>query len=263
MIVQVNGRKLGYEESGYGEAIVFIHGFPHDRSLWSQQRVALASRARCITPDLAGFGESAPVASTSMESYADDIFLLLDHLEIDRATIAGLSMGGYIALACWRKYASRIDGMILCDTRATADNDAAKAKRNEAIALVEREGVAALAAQQITGMVGKRTREQNPALQETMMRMMSRQSREGVIAALAALRDRPDSTSTLGTMTARTLIVVGEDDVITPPSDSRAMLEMLPKAARAQLDIIAGAGHVSCVERPAAVTRAIVDYLAL
>src|SRR5690606_26268310 len=110
---------------------------------------------------------------------------------------------------------------------------------------------------------GKRTREQNPALQETMMRMMSRQSREGVIAALAALRDRPDSTSTLGTMTARTLIVVGEDDVITPPSDSRAMLEMLPKAARAQRETTAGAGPVTGEERPAAGTRASVDSLAL
>ena len=263
MIVRVGGRTLAYEESGYGEAIVFIHGFPHDRSLWTQQRIALASRARCITPDLAGFGESSALPSVSMEKFADDVFLLLDHLQIDRATIAGLSMGGYVALACWRKYASRIDGLVLCDTRATPDSEEAKTKRNETIALVEREGVEVLADAQITGMLGKRTREKNPSVVESVLRMMRRQKKEGVIAALGALRDRPDSRPTLATITARTLIIVGEDDVITPPDDSRQMLDALPRAARAQLDIIAGAGHASCVERPAAVTRAIVDYLAL
>jgi pimeloyl-ACP methyl ester carboxylesterase len=152
--------------------------------------------------------------------------------------------------------------LILCDTKASADTDEAKAKRNETIELVKREGVAKLAAAQIQGMVGKRTRESNPAVVRTVQTMMERQSPEAIIAALGALRDRPDATELLSTITAPTLILVGEDDVITPPAESRKMLEAMPSVAHAQLDIVAGAGHASCVERPAAVTHAIADYLA-
>lgn len=164
MIANVNGRDIGYDDNGYGDALVFVHGFPHDRTLWSQQRISLASRARCIAPDLAGFGESTPRNDASVDGFADDIMLLLDHLGIERATICGLSMGGYVAMACWRRHPGRVAGLVLCDTKSGADNEEGKKKRNDAIALVERDGVAALAAAQITGMVGKRTRETNPSI---------------------------------------------------------------------------------------------------
>ena len=262
MIATINGRQVGFDDNGYGEPLVFIHGFPHDRSLWAQQRVSLASRARCIAPDLSGFGESEVNESASMDSFADDVIALLDHLGLERATICGLSMGGYVAFACWRRHRQRVAGLILCDTRANADTDEARAKRDETITLVERDGVAKLAAVQIQGMVGKRTRESNPAIVQSVQAMMSRQSPAAVVAALRALRDRPDSSPLLETITVPTLILVGEDDVITPPAESKRMFEALPTAALAQLDIIAGAGHASCVERPAAVTHAIADYLA-
>lgn len=262
MMATIADRQVAFEDSGYGEPLVFVHGFPHDRSLWSQQRIALASRARCIALDLPGFGESETMADASIDGYADVVIGLLDHLGVERATICGLSMGGYVALGCWRRHASRVSGLILCDTKAGADTDEAKAKRNDAIAQVEQHGVPALAANQITGMLGKRTRESNPSLVQWMRAMMDRQPADGVVAALRALRDRPDATPLLPTITVPTLILVGEDDAITPPAESKRLLDALPEAARAQLDIIAGAGHASCVERPAAVTHAIADYLA-
>ena len=262
MIASIGNRAFAYDDGGYGEPLVLLHGFPHDRTLWSQQRIALASRARCITPDLAGFGESALHEHVTIDAYADDVMRLLDHLGVERAIIGGLSMGGYVALACWRRHAARVSGLILSDTKSTGDTDEAKRKRDEMIALVERDGVQALAAAQITGMVGKRTRESNPALVDLVRTMMERQPADAVIAALRALRDRPDATPDLTTITVPTLILVGDEDVITPPTDARAMFAALPSAAEAQLDIIAGAGHASCVERPAAVTHAIADFLA-
>ena len=262
MIVSIDGGDIGYDDNGHGEAVVFVHGFPHDRTLWSQQRVALASRARCIALDLPGFGESSVRTGTSIDMFGDIIMRLLDHLGIDRATICGLSMGGYVAMGCWRRHAARVSGLILCDTKAGADTDEGRTKRNETIELVKRQGVSRLAAVQISGMLGKRTRESNASLIGWTRAMMERQPAAGVVAALGAMRDRPDSLRTLRSVKVPTLIIVGEDDVITPPSEARAILEALPEAALAQLDIIAGAGHASCVERPAAVTHAIADYLA-
>ncbi len=263
MIAELAGfGKVAFDDNGRGNAIVFIHGFPLDRTLWSQQHISLASRARCISLDLPGFGESHSAATaTSIEYYAGAAISLLDHLGVERATFCGLSMGGYVALSCWRHFSDRVAGLILCDTRATADSEEQKKNRDSAIELVRESGVKPLASSQIQGMLGKRTRETNPALVKWVLEMMQRQPADGVAAALSAMRDRPDSSPLLSTITVPVLIVVGEDDAITPPSDARQMLHALPQQARGQLDIIAGAGHASCVERPAAVTHAISDYL--
>jgi len=107
MIVNVGDVQLGVDDEGSGLPVVFLHGFPHDRSLWAQQRRALSSHVRCITPDLRGFGESTFAGPVSMDVYADDIAALLDVLDIDKAVICGLSMGGYIAMAMWRRHAAR------------------------------------------------------------------------------------------------------------------------------------------------------------
>ena len=263
MIVTVGGVPMGIDDDGGGLAVVFLHGFPHDRALWTQQRRALGPRVRCIAPDLRGFGESPLSGPVTMDQYADDVAALLDVLHIDRAVICGLSMGGYVAMAMWRRHAARISGLILCDTKGTADTPEGQAKRDEMIALAESEGASAVAERQLPGMVGKATRERQPEVTELMRAMMSRQSVPGVVGALRALRGRPDSMATLATVSVPTLVLVGEDDVLTPPADARAMMAVLPPAARARLEIVSGAGHVSCVERPAAVTLVLADFLAV
>ena len=117
MIASLHDLQMGYDDQGNGMPIVFLHGFPHDRTLWAQQRVALASRARCITPDLRGFGQSSARAPYSMDQYSDDVVALLDWLEIEQAVVCGLSMGGYVAMAMWRRHPTRIRALVLCDTR--------------------------------------------------------------------------------------------------------------------------------------------------
>lgn len=262
MIAQLPGFQLGYDDQGDGPPIVFLHGFPHDRTLWAAQRVALAPQARCIVPDLRGFGHSSTHGPYSMDQYADDVAMLLDYLDIERAVVCGLSMGGYIAMALWRRHPDRVRGFVFCDTKAGPDTEEGRQRRDELAALVKQSGTRVIADAQITGMVGATTRARRPEVVAALRAMMGRQSAAGVIGALQALRDRPDSRDTLRSISVPSLVLVGEDDVLTPIKEARAIAEALPSAARVRLEIIAGAGHVPCLERPAATTHALSDFLA-
>ena len=262
MIAQLPGYQVGFDESGVGLPVVMLHGFPHDRTLWTAQRLSLAPQVRCIVPDLRGFGHSSTHGPFSMDQYADDVVALLDWLGIEAAVLCGLSMGGFVAMAMWRRHPGRIRALIFSDTRAGADSDEARTRRDELIAIVKRDGSRAIADAQLQGMLGKETRARRPDVVNTVRVMMARQSAAGITGAPQALRDRPDSRETLGTITVPTLVVVGEDDVLTPIKEARAIAEALPAAARVRMEIIAGAGHLPCVERPAATTHALSDFLA-
>ncbi|HYW32485.1 MAG TPA: alpha/beta fold hydrolase [Gemmatimonas sp.] len=261
MQIDIDGRCVGYDDAGRGMPVVFLHGFPHDRSLWAQQRIALSSRVRCIVPDLRGFGESDGVAH-DVDTYADDTVALLDALGVEDAIVCGLSMGGYIAMAMWRRHPTRVRGLVLCDTRAGADTPEGRAARNANIAKARDEGAAAIARAQIGKMVGEETTANRPDVVTTVKRMMERQSVAAITGALQALRDRPDSRETVASISVPTLVLVGEHDVLTPPADAEELLALLPPRADGRLETIAGAGHVSCLERPAAVTLALADFLA-
>jgi len=262
VIAQLPGFQIGYDDHGDGQPVVLLHGFPHDRTLWTAQRVALAPQARCIVPDIRGFGHSSTHGPYSMDQYADDVVALLDYLGIERAVVCGLSMGGYIAMAMWRRHPDRVKALVFCDTRAGADTDDAKQRRDELAVMVKHGGTRVITDAQITGMVGATTRERRPEVMAALRAIMGRQSAAGVIGALQALRDRPDSRETLRSISVPSLVIVGEDDVLTPIKEARAIAEALPSAARVRLEIIASAGHVPCLERPAATTHALSDFLA-
>lgn len=261
MIASLPGVQIGYDDSGHGLPVVLLHGFPHNRTLWTAQRLGLAEQARCIVPDLRGFGDSSTHGPYSMDQYADDVVALLDWLHIERAVICGLSMGGYVAMALWRRHPTRVRALIFCDTRGDADSEQARARRDTLIALVRREGVRAIAEPQLTGMVGSTTRARRPEVLHLLEAMIGRQAPAGVIGALQAMRDRPDSRETLGTISVPVLVLVGDEDALTPIGEARAIAEAVPASARVRLEIIAGAGHVPCLERPAATTHAIADFL--
>ncbi len=258
MITFANGHALGYDDAGTGIPVLFLHGFPHNRSLWSAQLGALAAPARTISMDLRGFGESAPGTPCTVDAYADDAVTLLDQLGIERAVVVGLSMGGYATLALWRRHPSRVRALVLCDTRAGADSDATRAARREMQALAKAEGCTAVANQLLDGMVGRTTRLKNPELADALHRMMALAPLLGVVGALDAMMARPDSTPTLGTIDVPTLIVVGEEDVLTPVKEARAMHLAI---AGSRLEVIAGAGHVSNVERPATFNHVLSEFL--
>ena len=167
-------------------------------------------------------------------------------------------MGGYIAFALWRRHPGLLRALVLADTKAGADDETARANRRAMIALVREKGAGAVADKMIAGMVGKTTREKNPDLVEAMHRMMALAPVDGIAGALEAMSTRPDSMPTLATIAVPTLVVVGEEDALTPVKEARALHAGI---AGSRLEVIAGAGHVSNLERPAAFNHVVSEFL--
>ncbi|MCC6317002.1 MAG: alpha/beta fold hydrolase [Gemmatimonadaceae bacterium] len=259
MIAWLEGRSVGFDDVGSGPPIVFLHGFPHRRTLWAPQLGALVDRARCIAPDLRGFGESAAAEPYSMDRYADDVAALLDHLRVERAIVCGLSMGGYVALAMWRRHAERIRGLVLMDTRAGADTAEGVQKRHEMIALARARGSSAVADAMIAGMVGKSTRERCPEVVDSMHAMLESAPVDGIVGALTALMTRPDSSATLATITVPTLVIVGAEDALTPVKEAEFLQRGI---VGSRLEVIQLAGHVASFERSGAVNHVLSEFLA-
>ncbi len=252
---------LAYDLSGASQnpTLLLVHGFPHDRTLWAPQMRALSAAYQCVAADLRGFGESSSAPPYSMDQYADDLAALLDAIGVRRAVIAGISMGGYVAFAMWRRHADRVNGFVFVDTRAGPDSEAAQARRREWIARVEAEGVSAVSDTLVGDQLGATTRTRHPELESTVLAMARRMSEEGVIGALTAAMLRSDSSDTLATITAPTLFVVGDEDTIAPRGESEQMRTLVPGS---RLEVIRGAGHLSNLERPAAFNALVSQWAA-
>jgi 3-oxoadipate enol-lactonase len=252
----VNGVELAYRDEGQGQPILLIHAFPLNSAMWEDQIDALATRLRVIAPDLRGFGATARGSGTSsLDQHADDLVGLLDQLGIDKATIAGLSMGGYISFALTRRHRARIERLILADTRAGADSEEARQGREKNAQLAEAEGAGAIAAQMLPKLLSAGA----PAeVRDAVRKIIEANDRAGLAAALRAMAARPDSTPLLATIDVLTLIVVGSEDALTPPSESRAMHAAI---AGSRLVEIPGAGHLSNVEAPDAFSAAVEEFI--
>jgi pimeloyl-ACP methyl ester carboxylesterase len=215
---------------------------------------------RCIAPDLRGAGASdAPVHGYSMASYADDLRAVCDALEMATAVCCGFSMGGYVLFEFLRRYPERVRALILCNTKAEADTPEAQQARDAQAALVARDGMEALAVRVLPVLLGASTRAANPAVVERARAMVMRQPEAGVVGALRALRDRPDSTPMLSGITVPTLVVAGAEDIVAPPVAARQMAARIPDARFVE---VSAAGHLSPVEQPDQVTRAVRAFLA-
>lgn len=258
MIITTRHGTVGFDEAGAGAPTLLLHGFPHDRSLWSPQLAAPPAGVRLIAPDLPGFGESAAVDVPSLDAWADWSMALCDSLAIDRVVVAGLSMGGYLAFSIWRRHPERVRALILADTRAGADDAEGKAKRVAMRELALTEGAGAIADKMIAGMVGKTTRETRPQVVAYCDAMMRGAHVDAIADALDAMRTRVDSTATLATITVPTLILCGAEDALTPMKESEAMHRAI---ADSQLAVIPSAGHVSNLEHPAAFNALLAGFL--
>jgi 3-oxoadipate enol-lactonase len=226
--------------------------------LWAHQ-VATLSGWRRIAPDLRGLGAtSAPDDAYSIAAYTDDLISLLDRLRVSRAVVAGLSMGGYVAFDLVRRYRDRVAGLILCDTRADADGPEARASRDAMIALAQEQGAGVVAERLLPRVLGRTTQLTQPHLVEQVREMMSRAPVAGVVGALRAMKERPDATPALPAIDVPTLVVVGQEDEMTPPATAKAMADAIPSAATV---VIPGAGHLSPLEAPTAVSRVLAEFL--
>jgi 3-oxoadipate enol-lactonase len=262
MIVTTRFGTAGLDEAGIssGVPVLLLHGFPHDRSLWSGQLAAPPGGARLIAVDLPRFGESAGAEIASLDHWADWCVGVCDSLGLDKFVVGGLSMGGYLAFAIWRRHRERVSALVLADTKAGADNEEGKAKRLAMKQLATEKGAAAVAEQMMPGMLGKTTRDTRPLVVEIVDAMMQRASVPAIHDALDAMRTREDSTPTLATIDVPTLIVCGAEDALTPVKESEAMHLAIPKR-NSQLAVIPGAGHASCIEHPAAFNALLSGFL--
>jgi pimeloyl-ACP methyl ester carboxylesterase len=255
MKMRIADRDLAYECHGSGKPLVLVHAFPFDGRMWQATAQALAGACRVIAPDMRGFGASdLGRGDPSIADMADDIAVLLDNLGIERATVGGLSMGGYVALAFASRHRARLERLILADTRAAADTDAAHAGRVGALALVEKEGVAALVERQVGVLLSPNASEAVRA----HVRELGRQSAAGVSAGIRALRDRPDRQAELPAIACPTLVIAGTEDRVSPLAEVAAMASAIPGA---KLVEIAGAGHLSNIEKPEGFVAAIANFL--
>jgi pimeloyl-ACP methyl ester carboxylesterase len=232
MKAHINGITIAYSDQGTGLPIVFLHAFPLNRTMWAAQEHALSPQFRIITLDLRGHGESdAPLWRYTLDQSADDVRALLDHLEIQRALFVGLSMGGYILFAFYRKYAARVKGLILADTKAQADTEEGKNGRFQLAQIAYEKGPSAIADVMIPKLLSPATIQTNPALVQQVRAMIEGNQISGITGDLMAMAERTDSVSLLSQITCPTQIIVGElDQPPHPPMQSSWLSKSLTPA---------------------------------
>jgi 3-oxoadipate enol-lactonase len=254
-----NGGRFHFIDQGKGTPVVLLHGFPLDGRMWEAQIPALTNAGyRVIAPDLRGFGQSHSDAPFTLESLADDVHALLAGIGALPMVLAGLSMGGYVALAYAKKYPTDLRGLVLLDTKAEADTPEGKEGRGRMIDLVRKDGAKAVADQMMPKMLAKDTVENRPETVQTLRRMMEACPPKTIEHALAAMRDRPDRSAELASIDVPAFVIVGNDDAITPRAVAEAMTKRIPRAG---LVIVGGAGHMSPLEQPEPVNREIKAFL--
>ncbi len=253
---------MAYRDRGEGtrDPVVFLHAFPLNSRMWEPQVEALAGERRVVTPDYPGFGRSPHTpAQPDVRYYAEGILGLLDRLGLESVVLGGLSMGGYAAFACLRLFPERISGLVLANTRPDPDSDEMREGRRKMAHHVSREGVEVLIELMMPRLLAEETRKNDPAVVEQVKAMILESSPDGVVAALGAMRDRPDSTSLLKEIKVPTLVIGGEEDAVSNPE---VMGEMAEKISDARHVTLAGVGHLSNLEDPEGFNAALEEFLA-
>jgi pimeloyl-ACP methyl ester carboxylesterase len=260
--ITLDRKIIHYDEAGKrsrdGRApIVLLHGFPLDNGVFESQLTALSHTFRVITPDLPGFGQSKSDLPFTIASLADDVHALLRYLGALPCALGGLSMGGYVAQAFAKKYPNDLEALTLIDTKAEADNAEGKEKRNKMIELVRTGGSKAVADAMFPNMITPE-HASVPEIGGKLRAIMESCPAKTTHHALAAMRDREDYTSMLPSIAVPTLLIVGERDVISPKQTMETMHRAIP---RSTLIVIAGAGHLTPMEKPEEVSAAIRGFL--
>jgi pimeloyl-ACP methyl ester carboxylesterase len=254
----VRGTLVTAEMQGDGEWVLFIHGFPFDRTMWRGPVTGLRGWGR-VAPDLSGFGLSdARNQNPSIADYADDIAATMEAWNIDAAVMCGLSMGGYVAFELWRRHQRQVRGLILTSTRAEADTDAGKRQRGITIQAVREQGTSALVEGMLPKLLTADTLREQPAIVSQVRSMILDTTPDAAISALAAMRERADSTDLLGGITVPALVIGGAEDSFTPADGQREMAGKIPGA---RLEIIPRAAHMVPLEQPGAFTEVLESFL--
>lgn len=254
----LNGTELHWRDAGSGSsAVVLLHAFPLHSGMWTRQIAALEKSHRVIAVDYRGLGKSGPPPEASaLDLLAGDVRALLQHLRVERAAVAGLSMGGYLSFELYRQAPGLFRGLALCDTKAGADTDEGKAGREKFAQTALERGLGWVADEMIPKLLKA---SPDPAVVKEVRRLIQDGTPAGVAAAQRGMARRPDSTPTLAKITCPALVIVGEGDTLTPPAES----EKLAKGIKgAHLVKVPEAGHLANLENPEAFNAALVKFVA-
>jgi len=259
MQIELSQCRLAFDEAGKGTPILFIHGYPMNRRLWQPQLEDLAEVGHVLALDLRGHGESEQIPGPySMELFADDCNEFLDVMRIPKVVLCGLSMGGYICMAFYRKYASRVVGMVLTATRAAADSPTARESRDKAIDQAISQGPAPIVEGMINRLLSPYSQSNRPSLITKAHDFIDDISTQTIVADLQGLKTRLDSSSILATISQPVCIIHGEDDQIVPLEEAR---EMHHTIKHSRLHILPLAGHVPNLEQPGLFNQAVRQFI--
>ena len=259
---RASGEIVSYRElgDGPGEPLVLLHAFPLNGRMFEPQMEAFSEGRRVVAPDYPGFGRSPRTpAQPDIRYYAEGVLGLLDRLGLERVVLGGVSMGGYVAFGCMRLFPERVSGLILADTRPDADSEETRENRKNMARRVADEGVEVLIELQMRRLLARDTLENDEEVVEEVRDMILESSPGGVVAALGALRDRPDSTPLLEEIEVPTLVIGGEEDGISSPEVMGAMAEKIPDSRHVTLP---RAGHLSNLEAPEGFNAALKEFVA-
>ena len=260
MQAMINGGELHWREVGAGDPVLFIHGYPFDSSLWDAQLSAVPEGWRFIAPDLRGFGKTPPLGKgpLTMDTLADDMIAVLDHLGVKQAVICGLSMGGYVALSLVARHPDRVRALVLVATRANADGPETQKNRHALAVKARREGAQPVIASMLPKLVSAHTRMRQPQLVDSVKAMIEGTAPETLARALEGMATRKDYTDLLSRITAPTMVVRGELDEIIPAGD----MELIARTVRgARHEVIALVAHLPNVEASDVFNKTLVQYL--
>lgn len=260
LTIEMNDFILSYDDVGEGRIpIVFLHGFPFDKTMWEKQIEFLKTSYRLIACDIRGFGKSKDEKSLlNMDLFADDLIEFMDKLSIDKAVICGLSMGGYITLNAAKRFPDRFEALILCDTQCISDTEEIKEKRLITIAKIEMEGVAHFNEEFIKSVFHKDSLTHKKELVEELGSVVFANSQHSIIQGLLALAIREDTCAILEKIRIPTLIICGREDAVIPLEESQYLKEHILGST---LKIIDDAGHVSNLEKPNEFNEHLVEFL--
>jgi 3-oxoadipate enol-lactonase len=260
--ITIGERPIRYLAAGGGWPVILLHAFPFSADMWRPELERVPEGWHFIAPDLRGFGPDARAHAgargRTLDDMAADVMALLDRLEIERAVIGGLSMGGYVTFALFRAAPGRFTGMILADTKPQADTPEGRDGRRRMIEAAQARGSAAVAEMMLPKLLGRTTRTRRPSLAPQVRQMIEREQVEGIVGALEAMMARPDSTPDLARIACPTLVIVGDEDELTPVTDAGTMQDRI---ARSRLVVLPQAGHLSSLEAPDGFTLAVSDFL--
>jgi pimeloyl-ACP methyl ester carboxylesterase len=259
--MKIKNATISYNDVGEKKqpVIIFIHGFPFNKSMWNGQLEALGSKYRCIALDLPGYGGSESADEISIENYADLLDEFMRLMQIDKAAICGLSMGGYIALRAIVKYPERFSRLILCDTQCIADTDEGRKKRFSTIEAIEKDGLLPFTEGFMKNLFTEKNLQSNESYIHEIKTMMLSARAESVTATLKALAGRAETCSNLKDINIPVLVICGEEDKITPVQQAKFLSENIRGA---KLKLIPDAAHLSNLEQPDVFNEAVREFMA-